>query len=125
MLAGVGRSSPKGRRSLNLRRSKQATFPQASITSIDVNLSQKGFHGFNPIPIPVLLVFIDSDVFNDPCATANAAVPAGFAGFPAAKRFINNADLNNNAKTFYRFNLDRNIVSRNSLKQQPDHKPPS
>jgi hypothetical protein len=32
--------------------------------------------------------------YNDPCATANAAVPAGFAGFPAAKRFINNADLN-------------------------------
>jgi hypothetical protein len=32
--------------------------------------------------------------YNDRCAIANAAVPAGFAGFPAAERFIRNADLN-------------------------------
>ena len=37
--------------------------------------------------------FIDPDVSNDRCVTANAAVPAGFAGSPASERFINNADL--------------------------------
>jgi hypothetical protein len=40
-------------------------------------------------------LIIDPDVFNDCCAIANAAVPAGFAGFLAAERFISNADLNN------------------------------
>ncbi|MGD9128358.1 MAG: UbiD family decarboxylase [Planctomycetia bacterium] len=42
---------------------------------------------------------IDPDVFNDRCAIANAAVPAGFAGFPAAERSINNADLDNKSET--------------------------
>ncbi|MGD9128166.1 MAG: hypothetical protein PVH19_12385 [Planctomycetia bacterium] len=39
-------------------------------------------------------LFIGSDVFNDRYAVANTAIPAGFAGFVTAERFISNADLN-------------------------------
>jgi hypothetical protein len=37
---------------------------------------------------------IDSEVANDPHSTANAAVPAGFAGLPPAERFISNLEIN-------------------------------
>jgi hypothetical protein len=36
---------------------------------------------------------IDSEVANDPHSTANAAVPAGFAGLPPAERFISNLEI--------------------------------
>ena len=35
---------------------------------------------------------IDIDVANDPCSTANTAVPAEFAGLLAVERFIGNAE---------------------------------
>jgi len=37
---------------------------------------------------------IDTDVANDPCSAANAAVPAGFAGSLAAEGFIGKAGHN-------------------------------
>jgi hypothetical protein len=37
---------------------------------------------------------IDSEVANDPHSTANAAVPAGFAGLLPAERFISNLEIN-------------------------------
>jgi hypothetical protein len=39
------------------------------------------------------LTLIDSEVANDPHSTANAAVPAGFAGLPPAERFISNLEI--------------------------------
>ena len=41
-------------------------------------------------------IFIDSEVVNDPHFAANAAVPAGFATFFSAERFIGNLGLNRN-----------------------------
>jgi hypothetical protein len=38
--------------------------------------------------------FIDSDAVNDPNSTANTAVPAEFAGFFTAERFIGNLGHN-------------------------------
>jgi len=37
---------------------------------------------------------IDTDIVNDSCSTANTAVPAKFAGLPAAKRFVGNVGCN-------------------------------
>ncbi len=41
-----------------------------------------------------LEAIIDADIVNDSCSTANAAVPAEFAGLPAAKRFVGNVGCN-------------------------------
>jgi RNA polymerase sigma-70 factor, ECF subfamily len=43
--------------------------------------------------------FFDTDVVNDPCSTANAAVPAGFAGSLAADWFIGNVGRNRRVVT--------------------------
>jgi prepilin-type N-terminal cleavage/methylation domain-containing protein/prepilin-type processing-associated H-X9-DG protein len=41
-----------------------------------------------------ITMIIDSDVANDPRSTANAAVPAWFAGLPLAERFISGLGIN-------------------------------
>jgi hypothetical protein len=45
-------------------------------------------------PISVNRLVIDSEVANDLHSTANAAVPAGFAGLPTAERSIGNLEIN-------------------------------
>jgi Flp pilus assembly protein TadG len=45
------------------------------------------------------MTIIDSEVANDLHFTANAAVPAGFAGLPAAERFISNLEINKTVST--------------------------
>jgi len=40
------------------------------------------------------LEVIDTDIANDPCSTANMAVPAEFAGQWAAERFIGKVGRN-------------------------------
>jgi hypothetical protein len=44
--------------------------------------------------IQSVIWLIDTDVANDPCSTANTAVPAEFAGCLVAQRFIGNAGHN-------------------------------